>query len=96
MTCLLFKEIRCFELFLTAKSFAIGYSHNFSFFNFDIDFYLPFYCIIKIPFYCNVNFVIFSQNIMSFNKCSINAQSYGEILDPRTGEPIEITEVINV
>jgi hypothetical protein len=30
---------------------------------------------------------------MAFNKCSINGQIYGEILDPRTGEPVEITEV---
>ncbi|KAA0188006.1 hypothetical protein HAZT_HAZT002135 [Hyalella azteca] len=33
-----------------------------------------------------------TRNIMAFNKCSINGQTYGEILDPRTGEPVEITE----
>ncbi|KAF2356558.1 P-type ATPase subfamily IV [Trinorchestia longiramus] len=33
-----------------------------------------------------------TRNIMVFNKCSINGQSYGELLDPRTGEPFEVTE----
>ena len=30
---------------------------------------------------------------MEFNKCSIAGRSYGDVLNPRTGEPIEITEV---
>ena len=29
---------------------------------------------------------------MAFNKCSINGISYGEVMDPRTGELLEITE----
>ncbi|XP_045128293.1 phospholipid-transporting ATPase ID-like isoform X3 [Portunus trituberculatus] len=33
-----------------------------------------------------------TQNIMAFNKCSISGRSFGEIIDPRTGDPIEITE----
>ncbi|RXG67747.1 Phospholipid-transporting ATPase ID [Armadillidium vulgare] len=33
-----------------------------------------------------------TQNIMTFNKCSIAGRCYGDVLDPRTGEPIEITE----
>lgn len=32
-----------------------------------------------------------TQNIMTFNKCSINGALYGEIYDEYTGEPIEIT-----
>jgi len=34
-----------------------------------------------------------TQNIMTFNKCSINGRSYGDVIDLRTGELIEITEV---
>lgn len=30
---------------------------------------------------------------MAFNKCSIAGRSFGDIIDPRTGEPVEITEV---
>lgn len=33
-----------------------------------------------------------TQNIMTFNKCSINGMMYGEVLDEDTGEPLEITE----
>ncbi|XP_066966209.1 phospholipid-transporting ATPase ID isoform X15 [Macrobrachium rosenbergii] len=33
-----------------------------------------------------------TQNIMSFNKCSIAGRSYGDIIDPRTGEFLEISE----
>ncbi|XP_017041128.1 phospholipid-transporting ATPase ID isoform X5 [Drosophila ficusphila] len=33
-----------------------------------------------------------TQNIMTFNKCSINGRSYGDVIDLRTGELIEITE----
>ncbi|KAK4292264.1 hypothetical protein Pmani_034959 [Petrolisthes manimaculis] len=33
-----------------------------------------------------------TQNIMAFNKCSIAGRSFGDVIDPRTGEPIEITE----
>ena len=34
-----------------------------------------------------------TQNIMTFNKCSINGKLYGEIIDENTGEPVVITEV---
>ncbi|XP_035707626.1 phospholipid-transporting ATPase ID isoform X1 [Folsomia candida] len=30
-----------------------------------------------------------TQNIMTFNKCTIGGKSYGEVIDPRTGEVIE-------
>ncbi|CAL4082603.1 unnamed protein product, partial [Meganyctiphanes norvegica] len=33
-----------------------------------------------------------TQNIMSFNKCSIAGLVYGDIVDPRTGEVLEVTE----
>ncbi|XP_032295408.1 phospholipid-transporting ATPase ID isoform X2 [Drosophila virilis] len=33
-----------------------------------------------------------TQNIMTFNKCSINGRTYGDVYDLRTGELIEITE----
>lgn len=33
-----------------------------------------------------------TQNIMTFNKCSINGICYGDIIDPHTGEMMEITE----
>nr|NP_001287295.1 ATPase 8B, isoform G [Drosophila melanogaster]AHN57294.1 ATPase 8B, isoform G [Drosophila melanogaster] len=33
-----------------------------------------------------------TQNIMTFNKCSINGRSYGDVIDLRTGELVEITE----
>jgi phospholipid-translocating ATPase len=32
-----------------------------------------------------------TQNIMTFNKCSIHTDLYGELYDEYTGEPIEIT-----
>ncbi|CAL8087177.1 unnamed protein product [Orchesella dallaii] len=35
-----------------------------------------------------------TQNIMTFNKCSITAKSYGEVIDPRTGEVIEAIETL--
>ncbi|XP_070137121.1 phospholipid-transporting ATPase ID isoform X2 [Drosophila bipectinata] len=35
-----------------------------------------------------------TQNIMTFNKCSINGRTYGDVIDLRTGELIEITEAI--
>lgn len=34
-----------------------------------------------------------TKNIMTFNKCSINGRSYGDVIDSRTGEVIEITDV---
>lgn len=34
-----------------------------------------------------------TQNIMTFNKCSINGRSYGDIIDLRTGEVVEVTDV---
>ncbi|XP_023034835.1 phospholipid-transporting ATPase ID isoform X4 [Drosophila willistoni] len=33
-----------------------------------------------------------TQNIMTFNKCSINGRTYGDVIDLRTGELIEINE----
>ncbi|XP_022669061.1 probable phospholipid-transporting ATPase IM [Varroa jacobsoni] len=33
-----------------------------------------------------------TQNIMTFNKASIQGRLYGEIIDPSTGEPMEVTE----
>ncbi len=33
-----------------------------------------------------------TQNIMTFNKCSIIGNLYGEVLDEITGEPLEISE----
>lgn len=36
-----------------------------------------------------------TQNIMTFNKCSINGRSFGDILDEVTGEPIDLDEVGN-
>ena len=33
-----------------------------------------------------------TQNIMTFNKCTINGVSYGDILDA-TGEPLDLDEV---
>ncbi|XP_068248598.1 probable phospholipid-transporting ATPase IM isoform X2 [Palaemon carinicauda] len=33
-----------------------------------------------------------TQNLMAFNKCSIAGRSYGDIIDPRTGEYLEISE----
>lgn len=34
-----------------------------------------------------------TQNIMTFNKCSINGRTYGDVFDLRTGEVIEVTDV---
>lgn len=34
-----------------------------------------------------------TQNIMTFNKCSINGRTYGDVIDLRTGEIVEVTEV---
>ncbi|XP_053948290.1 phospholipid-transporting ATPase ID isoform X1 [Anastrepha ludens] len=33
-----------------------------------------------------------TQNIMTFNKCSINGRTYGDVFDLRTGEVIEVTD----
>lgn len=33
-----------------------------------------------------------TQNIMTFNKCSIAGKSFGDIIDQQTGEIIEVTE----
>ncbi|XP_017142792.1 phospholipid-transporting ATPase ID isoform X10 [Drosophila miranda] len=35
-----------------------------------------------------------TQNIMTFNKCSINGRTYGDVIDLRTGEPVEVTEAL--
>ncbi|XP_055909383.1 phospholipid-transporting ATPase ID isoform X2 [Eupeodes corollae] len=35
-----------------------------------------------------------TQNVMTFNKCSINGKSFGDVYDSRTGEVIEITDDI--
>lgn len=34
-----------------------------------------------------------TQNVMTFNKCSINGRTFGEVIDQNTGEIIEQTEV---
>lgn len=34
-----------------------------------------------------------TQNIMTFNKCSINGRTYGDVIDFRTGEVVEVTDV---
>lgn len=34
-----------------------------------------------------------TQNIMTFNKCSINGRAFGDIIDLTTGELVETTEV---
>lgn len=34
-----------------------------------------------------------TQNIMTFNKCSINGRAFGELIDLSTGEILESTEV---
>ena len=36
-----------------------------------------------------------TRNIMTFNKCSINGRSYGDIIDEATGEPLELDEVLD-
>lgn len=36
-----------------------------------------------------------TQNIMTFNKCSINGRSYGEVIDPTMGEIVEDVTVNN-
>lgn len=35
-----------------------------------------------------------TQNIMTFNKCSIGGRSYGDVVDARTGEIVEITDAV--
>lgn len=37
-----------------------------------------------------------TQNIMTFNKCSIAGISYGDVVDETTGETIELAEVRHV
>lgn len=34
-----------------------------------------------------------TQNIMTFNKCSINGRAYGDIIDMRTGDAVEVSDV---
>ncbi|XP_055690587.1 phospholipid-transporting ATPase ID isoform X4 [Lutzomyia longipalpis] len=34
-----------------------------------------------------------TQNIMTFNKCSINGKSYGDVVDTRTGEIVDLADV---
>lgn len=34
-----------------------------------------------------------TQNIMTFNKCSIAGRAYGDVIDMRTGEVMELHEV---
>ena len=36
-----------------------------------------------------------TQNIMTFNKCSINCKSYGDIINEMTGEPVDLDEVMH-
>ncbi|XP_065363251.1 probable phospholipid-transporting ATPase IM isoform X3 [Calliphora vicina] len=35
-----------------------------------------------------------TQNIMTFNKCSINGRTYGDVFDLRTGEVVEINDTV--
>ncbi|XP_049277783.1 phospholipid-transporting ATPase ID isoform X5 [Anopheles funestus] len=35
-----------------------------------------------------------TQNIMTFNKCSIAGRAYGDVVDMRTGETVELSEVM--
>ncbi|XP_051857824.1 phospholipid-transporting ATPase ID isoform X6 [Drosophila albomicans] len=35
-----------------------------------------------------------TQNIMTFNKCSINGRTYGDVIDLRTGELIDINDIV--
>ncbi|EAT43035.1 AAEL005495-PA, partial [Aedes aegypti] len=37
-----------------------------------------------------------TQNIMTFNKCSIAGRAYGDVIDLRTGEAVEVSEVSDV
>jgi P-type E1-E2 ATPase len=37
-----------------------------------------------------------TQNIMTFNKCAIAGRCYGDIIDEKTGEPIDVDEVRKV
>lgn len=37
-----------------------------------------------------------TQNIMTFNKCSIAGVCYGDVVDEATGETVELTEVPNI
>lgn len=34
-----------------------------------------------------------TQNIMTFNKCSISGRAYGDVIDLKTGEVVELSEV---
>lgn len=36
---------------------------------------------------------LFFQNIMTFNKCSIRGKCYGDIIDEKSGEPVNPEEV---
>lgn len=36
-----------------------------------------------------------TQNIMTFNKCSISGRAYGDVIDLKTGEVVELSEVSN-
>lgn len=36
-----------------------------------------------------------TQNIMTFNKCSIAGRAYGDVIDLKTGEVVELSEVSN-
>jgi hypothetical protein len=37
--------------------------------------------------------MVFFQNIMTFNKCSIRGKSYGDVIDEITGEPVNAEDV---
>jgi P-type E1-E2 ATPase len=34
-----------------------------------------------------------TQNIMTFNKCSIAGRAYGDVIDLKTGDVVEVNEV---
>lgn len=36
-----------------------------------------------------------TQNIMTFNKCSIYGRAYGDVIDLATGEVVELSDVSN-
>jgi hypothetical protein len=50
---------------------------------------IPLFVVAWIIDFC---LVAHAQNIMTFNKCSINGRSYGDAYD-EDGNPVDVTEV---